>query len=285
VNLEYFDEWVGEDMFIEDIHRYTDNVLQSFIDLTEDKEGFQRARKGAIEERSIGIGTMGYHSYLQSKGYPMQSLSTTYATTKMFKHIRDSLDISNIKLGREKGTARISPSKRNVNVTSIAPTASISTLCNLASPGIDPRMSNIYIAKSNIGSFTIKNKYLEAHLEEIGQNTNKVWKSITKNQGSVQHLDFIEDWDKEIFLTAYEINPHAVVSNVAIMQKYITQGISANLFLPADVHVKTLYDVHVSAWEKGLKSLYYVRSTSLNRANTGNTDRIKLEEDTCLGCA
>ena len=285
VNLEYFDEWVDEELFIEDIHRYTDNVLQSFIDLTEDKEGFQRARKGAIEERSIGIGTMGYHSYLQSKGYPMQSLSTTYVTTKMFKHIRDSLDISNIKLGKEKGTARISPSKRNVNVTSIAPTASISTLCNLASPGIDPRVSNVYVAKTNIGSFTLKNKYLEAHLEKIGYNTSKVWKSITKNQGSVQHLDFIEDWDKEVFLTAYEINPHAIVSNVAIMQKYITQGISANLFLSADVHVKTLYDVHISAWEKGLKSLYYVRSTSLNRANTGNTDRIKLEEDTCLGCA
>jgi ribonucleoside-diphosphate reductase alpha chain len=285
VNLEYFDEWVEEPLFLEDIHRFTDNVLQSFIDLTKDMKGFSKARRGAIEERSIGIGTMGLHSYLQSRNLPMQSLSTQYVIERMFKHIATELDTSNIKLGKEKGTARISPNKRNVNVTSIAPTASISTLCNLASPGIDPRVSNIYVAKTNIGSFTIKNKYLEELLEKLGKNTDDVWKSITKNQGSVQHLDFISDEDKDVFKTAYEINQKAIINNASIMQKYITQGMSTNIFLPADVNVKELYDIHMLAWEKNLKSLYYLRSTSLNRANTHEVARVKLEEDTCLSCA
>ena len=285
VNLEHYDEWVNEEYFLEDIHRYTDNVLQSFIDLTEDKEGFSAARRGAIEERSIGIGTMGYHSYLQAHNLPMQSLSTQYVTTKMFAHIAAGLEDSNILLGYEKGTARISKTRRNVNVTSIAPTASISTLCNLASPGIDPRVSNVYVAKTNIGSYTIKNKYLESKLREYDMNDDATWKSITKNQGSVQHIEWMTPEDKELFKTAYEINQLAIIDNVSIMQKYITQGISCNVFLPADVDVEYLYDVHMRAWREDLKSLYYLRSTSINRANTGHTDRIKLEEDTCLSCA
>jgi len=298
VNLEYYDEWSKDELFLEDIHRFTDNVLQSFIDLTEDKEGFQRARRGAIEERSIGIGVMGYHSYLQAHRLPMQSLSTGYITAKMFKHIDDTLQISNEKLGREKGTARISKYKRNVNVTSIAPTASISTLCNLSSPGIDPRVSNIYTAKTNIGSYTITNKYLEQIMEEYinseagpgntiyqGEWIKEQWKSINKAGGSVQHLAWLSQEDKEVFKTAFEINPMAIIDNVAKMQPHITQGISTNLFLPADIHVKTLYDVHMSAWEKGLKSLYYVRSKSIQRASVGKQDRIELEVDTCLSCS
>ena len=285
VNLEYFDEWEKDEMFLEDIHRFTDNILQAFIDLTEDREGFQKARRGAIEERSIGIGVMGYHSYLQSIGQPMQSLTTSYLTTKIFKHIHSELEKSNKKLGAEKGTARISKDKRNVNVTSIAPTASISTLCNLTSPGIDPRVSNIYTAKSNIGSYTVKNKYLEQLLESKGFNVDSVWKAINKAGGSVQHLSILTAEEKEVFKTAFEINPMAIVSNVSKMQPYITQGISTNLFLPADIYVKTLYDVHIKAWELGLKSLYYVRSKAIHRASIGNVERIKLEEDTCLSCA
>lgn len=298
VNLEYFDEWKTDEKFLEDIHRYTDNILQAFIDLTEGKEGFSKARKGAIEERSIGIGTMGYHSYLQAQNLPYQSLSSTYLTENMFKHIHDGLAKSNRELAMEKGPAEISKTKRNVNVTSIAPTASISTLCNLASPGIDARVSNIYTAKTNIGSYTIVNKHLEKLLNEKCRGLiplkiefeawkESVWKSINKAGGSVQHLDWMSAEDKEVFKTAYEINPMAVTNNVGIMQKYITQGISTNLFLPADINVQVLYDVHVDAWKKGLKSLYYVRSTALNRADVGMTERqgIKLEEDTCLGCA
>ena len=285
VNLEYFHEWKKEEIFLEDIHRYTDNVLQAFIDLTEGKQGFQKARKGALEERSIGIGTMGYHSFLQASGLPMQSLSTKYTTMKMFKHIEEGLKQSNYLLAGQKGKAPISRNLRNVNVTAIAPTASISTLCNLTSPGIDPRVSNIYVAKTNIGSHTIKNKYLEELLEKLEKNTEEVWKSINKNQGSVQHLDWMSDEDKDVFKTAHEINPMAIVENVALMQPHITQGISTNLFLPADINVSTLYNVHMKAWELGLKSLYYVRSQAINRANVSGQDRIKLEEDTCTSCA
>jgi len=295
VNLEYFDEWKTNEKFLEDVHRYTDNVLQAFIDLTEGKEGFYKARKGALEERSIGIGVMGYHSYLQAQNLPYQSLASKYVTESIFKHIHSHLELSNIRLGVEKGTAPISGLNRNVNVTAIAPTASISTLCNLSSPGIDPRVSNVYTAKTNIGSYTIKNKFLDNLIRKyeveyegyIGDFYADAWKSITKAQGSVQHLVWMKDEDKEVFKTAYEINPRAIVDNVSVMQPYITQGISTNLFLPADINVQLLYDTHVEAWKKGLKSLYYVRSTALNRANVGTTERqgIELEKDTCLGCA
>jgi len=303
VNLEHFEEWKNDGMFLEDVHRYTDNVLQAFIDLTEGMKGFEKARKGAIEERSIGIGVMGYHSYLQSKNLPYQSLASTYLTQTMFQHIGLGLEKSNKKLGAEKGTAELSLDNRNVNVTSIAPTASISTLCNLASPGIDPRVSNIYTAKTNIGSYTIKNKYLEkvlwAYLDSkkftVDTKLNgsdfqwmeEQWKSINKHQGSVQHLEWMSDDDKDVFKTSFEINQLAVINNVSQMQPYITQGISCNVFIKGDAQVQYLHDIHMSAWEKGLKSLYYLRSQAVTRASVGNTDRqtIALEADTCLGCA
>lgn len=285
VNLEYFDEWKYDKLFLEDIHRYTDNVLQSFIDLTEDREGFYKARNGALKERSIGIGTMGYHSYLMANSYPVESLAAYYATDMIMRHIHDELQHSNIKLAKEKGAAPLSKDKRNVNVTAIAPTASISTLTSLTSPGVDPRVSNIYVAKSNIGSYTIKNKYLERLLESIDQNTEEVWKSITKYDGSVQHLDILTDEEKEVFKTAYEINPFAIVRNISAMTPHITQGISTNLWLPADTHVSVLYKVHMDAWKKGLKSLYYLRSKAIVSANVAAQERISLEEDTCISCS
>ena len=285
VNLENFYEWEQDDMFLEDIHRYTDNVLQSFIDLTDGKEGFHKARRGALEERSIGIGTMGLHSLFQSQGLPMDSLSAGYLVTKMYSHIAKGLEISNKKLGAEKGPAGISDNNRNVNVTAIAPTASISTLCNLTSPGIDPRVSNIYTAKTNVGSYTIKNKYLVALLKRYDKDTEEVWKSINKYQGSVMHLEWMKQEDKDIFKTAFEIDNRFIVKNTGIMQEYISQGISCNLFLSADIHVGTLYAIHMAAWTSNLKSLYYVRSQAINRASVGEQERIKLEEDTCLGCA
>jgi ribonucleoside-diphosphate reductase alpha chain len=298
VNLEYFEEWKNDEMFLEDIHRYTDNVLQAFIDLTEGKEGFEKARKGAMEERSIGIGVMGYHSYLQSKNLPYQSLSATYLTRTMFQHIGLELEKSNKKLGAEKGTAELSLDNRNINVTSIAPTASISTLCNLSSPGIDPRVSNVYTAKTNIGSYTIKNKFLEKLIEwnlpEFNEDEGLIqewidnqWKSINKHQGSVQHLEWMSQEDKDVFKTSFEINQLAVIDNVSIMQEYITQGISCNVFIKGDAEVQYVHDIHMKAWEKGLKSLYYLRSQAVTRASVGNTDRqtIALEADTCLSCS
>lgn len=288
VNIEYYDEWKNYEKFLEDIHRYTDNILSEFIRLTKDKEGFEKARYGAINERSIGIGVMGYHSYLQARNLPYSSLSSTYLTKEIFSHIDRELEASNLKLSIEKGPAVLSETKRNINVTSIAPTASISTLCDLASPGIDARISNIYVAKTNIGSYTIKNKYLERLLDEkYGMNTDEVWSAMIKAGGSVQGFEWMDEEDKDTYRTAYEIPPMSIVNNVSIMQKHITQGISTNLFLPADINVQLLYDVHVEAWKKDLKSLYYVRSKAINRASVGSTDRqvIELEKDTCLGCA
>lgn len=285
LNLEYYDEWKENPMFIEDIHRFTDNILQSFIDLTEGMEGFEKARHSAIQERSIGIGYMGYHSLLQKKNLPYEALATYYLTEQIGKHVASELQKSNNVLAKEKGTAPISKTKRNVHTMAVAPTASISTLCGLASQGIDPRVSNVYTAKTKIGSYTIKNKYLEETLEKYGKNTEDVWRDILQHQGSVQQLAWMGKEDKEVFKTAYEINPFAIIRNIATLTPNVSQGISTNIFLPADVSKQVLYDVHIAAWEKGLKTLYYLRSTSINRATTGQVNRIELEKDTCIGCA
>lgn len=294
LNLEYFDEWENDSQFIEDVHRYTDNILQSFIDLTKNKEGFEKARKGAIEERSIGIGVMGYHSLLQKKNLPLDCLSAKYLTDKVFSHIALRLASSNRTLAAEKGSAPISSDRRNVNTMAIAPTASISTLCNLSSPGIDPRISNVYTVKTNIGSYTIRNKYLHKKILEESKHyidkeawIEEQWKSIIKHDGSVQHLEWMDQDTKDVFKTAFEIDQLYIIDNVAIMQKYVSQGISTNLFIPSDIHVNLLYKIHMEAWKQELKGLYYVRSFAKNRANVRATDRkeIKIEEDTCRGCA
>lgn len=285
LNLEYYDEWKDNEMFIEDIHRFTDNILQSFIDLTEGLEGFDKARYSAIQERSIGIGYMGYHSLLQKRGLPYEALASYYLTEQIGKYVHRKLSKSNILLAKEKGTATISKTKRNVHTMAVAPTASISTLCNLTSQGIDPRISNVYTAKTKIGSYTIKNKFLEEVLEKHGMNTDDVWRDILQHQGSVQHLTWMSDEDREVFKTAYEINPFAIIRNISTLVPNVSQGISTNIFLPADTSKQVLYDVHIAAWEKGLKTLYYLRSKSINRASTGQVNRIELEKDTCIGCA
>ena len=278
MNLEYWDEFKDNEQFFEDIHTFTDNVLQRFIDDTKDMEGFERVRRSAIKERSIGIGVMGFHQYLQSKGLPFGSLSSTYINESIFSTIHSQFKKSNIFLGAVKGPNPMSLTKRNTHVTAVAPTASISTLCNLSSPGIDPRVANIYTAKTNIGSYTIRNKFLEKALVAYGHNDEATWKSILKNQGSVQHLDFMGDTDKEIFKTAYEIDNQWVVQYATARAPYIDQGVSTNLFLPADINVQKLHDLHVQAWRDGAKSLYYLRSTALNRATIEDTER------ECLSC-
>jgi ribonucleoside-diphosphate reductase alpha chain len=287
INLEYYDEWKDDEQFFYDIHLFLDNVLEDFINLTKGKEGFEKARRTAMEERSIGIGVMGYHSMLQKNGLPYDSLSAKYLTANVFSKISEKFKETNKKLAFIKGTAPLSDTKRNVHVTAVAPTASIGKLCGLTSPGIDPRISNIYTDKSKIGTYTIKNKYLEQALEEYGMNTDEVWRSIIEHEGSVQHLDLPENV-KDVFKTAYEINPHYIIENVSKMTPNIDQGISTNLFIPADIDVYTLYKLHMDAWKKGLKSLYYVRSKAIQRASTGNIGRvnlIELEKDACVSCA
>lgn len=277
VNAKYYEEWKDDELFIEDIHRFTDNVLSEFIAKATGVEGFEKAVNSATLERSIGIGVMGYHDLLQSKMLPYDSLSSKYLTRALFKNIKEKLIISNAKLGKEKGTCKISKINRNTHLMAVAPTASISTLCELSSQGIDPRLANIYTAKTNIGSYTIKNKFLEEALDKINMNTEEVWKSILDNKGSILHLD-ISNEIKDVFLTGYEIDNRHIVDNVSIMQEYVCQGISTNLFLPADANIEYVMRVHIEAWKKGLKSLYYVRSNALNKATISNLDR------ECLSC-
>ena len=277
VNARYYEEWKDDKLFIEDIHRFTDNVLSEFIAKATGVKGFEKAVNSATLERSIGIGVMGYHDLLQSKMLPYDSLSSKYLTRALFKNIKEKLIISNAKLGKEKGTCKISKVNRNTHLMAVAPTASISTLCGLSSQGIDPRLANIYTAKTNIGSYTIKNKFLEEALDKINMNTEEVWKSILDNKGSILHLD-ISNEIKDVFLTGYEIDNRHIVDNVSIMQEYVCQGISTNLFLPADANIEYVMRIHIEAWKKGLKSLYYVRSNALNKATISNLDR------ECLSC-
>ena len=277
VNARYFEEWKDDDLFIEDIHRFTDNVLSEFIAKATGVKGFEKAVNSATLERSIGIGVMGYHDLLQSKMLPYDSLSSKYLTRALFKNIKEKLIISNAKLGKEKGTCKISKINRNTHLMAVAPTASISTLCGLSSQGIDPRLANIYTARTNIGSYTIKNKFLEEALDKINMNTEEVWKSILDNKGSILHLD-IPNEIKDVFLTGYEIDNRHIVDNVSIMQEDVCQGISTNIFLPADATIEYVMRVHIEAWKKGLKSLYYVRSNALNKATISNLDR------ECLSC-
>ena len=280
MNLEYWDEYKDNIQFFEDIHRYTDNVLQSYIELTEGEEGHSATRRAAMNERSIGIGTMGFHQYLQSKGLPYGCLSSDYINKSIFTTIHDMFNETNVTLGNEKGTCPISTDHRNTHVTAVAPTASISTLCNLSSQGIDPRVANAYTAKTNIGSYQIRNKFLQQKLEtdyDI-KDMEAVWKSIVQHGGSVQHFDWMEDEDKEVYLTAYEIDQTWTINYSAVRAPWIDQGISTNLFLAADVDVAVLHNLHYQAWKKGVKSLYYLRSTALNRAS------VKSQERECLSC-
>ena len=276
-NARYYEEWKDDELFIEDIHRFTDNVLSEFIAKATGVKGFEKAVNSATLERSIGIGVMGYHDLLQSKMLPYDSLSSKYLTRALFKNIKEKLIISSAKLGKEKGTCKISKINRNTHLMAVAPTASISTLCGLSSQGIDPRLANIYTAKTNIGSYTIKNKFLEEALDKINMNTEEVWKSILDNKGSILHLD-ISNEIKDVFLTGYEIDNRHIVDNVSIMQEDVCQGISTNIFLPADASIEYVMRVHIEAWKKGLKSLYYVRSNALNKATISNLDR------ECLSC-
>ena len=252
-NARYYEEWKDDELFIEDIHRFTDNVLSEFIAKATGVKGFEKAVNSATLERSIGIGVMGYHDLLQSKMLPYDSLSSKYLTRALFKNIKEKLITSNAKLGKEKGTCKISKVNRNTHLMAVAPTASISTLCGLSSQGIDPRLANIYTAKTNIGSYTIKNKFLEEALDKINMNTEEVWKSILDNKGSILHLD-ISNKIKDVFLTGYEIDNRHIVDNVSIMQEYVCQGISTNLFLPADANIEYVMRVHIEAEKKGLKS-------------------------------
>ena len=289
LNLEYFDEWSQDEMFIEDIIRMLDNTLSVFI--KDAPLTMIKAVNSAKSERSIGLGTMGFHSYLQKIGVALQSPMSMGPNLKIFKHIKKKCDAANFLLGKERGEAPDlkGSGKRFSHMTAIAPNASSSIICGNTSPSIEPLRANAFTQKTLSGSFLIKNKYLEKLLEEKGKNTKDVWKSIISSRGSVDSLGFLTPQEKNVFKTAIEIDQAWLVDLAAERQKYICQAQSLNLFFPPDVNVRRLNNVHKRAWHKGLKTLYYCRSEAIKRAENISLKierkvRQDNDEEECVMC-
>jgi ribonucleoside-diphosphate reductase alpha chain len=268
LNLETYFEWHEHPMFIEDVMRFLDNVLQGFID---DASGeFERATYSAMRERSVGLGVMGFHSFLQANNIPLESVMAKVWNKKMFKHIRAGCDAASVTLAEERGAcpdaADFGIKERFSNKLAIAPTASISIICGGASPGIEPVAANVFMHKTLSGSFSVRSPYLQKVLAQKGRDDEDTWTSITLNQGSVQHLDFFDDHEKAVFKTAFELDQRWLVEHAADRAPYICQSQSLNIFLPGDVHKRDLHQIHMMAWKRGVKTLYYCRSLSIQRA-------------------
>ena len=273
LNIEKYDEWKDDKIFIEDVMRFLDNVMSDFINRAPDS--FSNAKYSAMRERSVGLGVMGLHSFFQQKNIPFGSVMSKVWNQKIFKHIQDRADQASVKLAEERGSCpdaeEYGIKERFSNKTAIAPTASISVICGGASPGIEPIAANSYTHKTLSGSFNVRNKYLAKILEKHEKNDDETWSSITTNQGSVSHLDFLTDIEKDTFKTAFEIDQRWIVELGADRTPNISQAQSINVFVPADIHKKDLHQIHFQAWKKGLKSLYYCRSKSIQRAENVNT--------------
>lgn len=269
LNQLYYDEWSKDPLFIEDCVRYTDNILQDFIDNAPDE--LSRAKFSAAQERSLGIGVMGFHSYLQSKNIPFASAMAKSINMRMGKHIKAGCDAATEKLAYEKGpcpdAAKHGVMRRNANVTAIAPTASVSIICGTVSPSMELWSANAFTQKTLSGSFQVRNQFLEILLEERGLNTPEVWSSIVTNEGSVQHLDGLTDYEKEVYRTAFEEDQRWVLEHAKTRQEFVDQMISTNIFVRANVHKVELTALHIMAWRMGLKSMYYLRSKSVRRAD------------------
>ncbi|MDF2367212.1 ribonucleoside-diphosphate reductase subunit alpha [Sneathiella sp.] len=268
LNLEKYDEWQGQDGFIEDVMLFLDNVLQDFIDRAPDE--MARAKYAAMRERSVGLGVMGFHSFLQAKRVPLESVMAKVWNRKIFTHIQRGVDAASKSLADLRGAcpdaADYGFNERFSNKTAIAPTASISIICGGASPGIEPAAANSYTHKTLSGSFNVRNPHLKALLKDKGQDNEDVWSSITVKEGSVQHLDFLDDHEKDVFKTAFELDQRWIIELAADRTPMIDQSQSVNIFLPADVHKRDLHQIHFMAWKQGVKSLYYCRSKSMQRA-------------------
>ena len=268
LNLEKFLEWQDHPTIIEDTLRFLDNVLSDFIDKAPDS--MARARYSAMRERSVGLGVMGFHSFLQGMGVPFESVMAKVWNRRMFQHVKRGADAASQKLARERGpcpdAADYGIMERFSNKIAIAPTASISIICGGTSPGIEPLPSNAYTHKTLSGSFPVRNPHLQALLTERDRNDEETWTSIVMHGGSVQHLDVLNDQEKAVFKTAFELDQRWVVDLAADRTPFICQSQSLNVFIPANVHKRDLHQIHFQAWKKGVKSLYYCRSMSIQRA-------------------
>lgn len=295
VNLEHYNEWKDTNM-IGDLTRFLDNVLQFFIDNAPDE--IARARYSATQERSLGLGAMGLHSYLQRNAIPFESEEAVRANMAVSEHIYAQAVAESLRMGEERGEApdMKGTGRRNAHMLAIAPNANSSMIVD-TSPSIEPWKANAFTSRTRVGSHLNKNKYLEEILEEMGKNTEEVWTSIITNGGSVQHLDFLDPIVKDIYKTAIELDQNWVIRLAGDRQKNIDQGQSLNLFFPAGADKAYLHKVHFAAWEQGCKGLYYLRTETSNRAEnvSEKVEREKLdnivaelntEEDqnSCLSC-
>ena len=287
VNLEKFDDWSKAPAFIEDLIRMLDNVLEFFIRNAPDTLG--KARYSAMMERSVGLGAMGFHSLLQSKGIPFESALATSVNRQVFGHIAREARATTLKLAQERGPCPDAKGemRRNMHLTAIAPNASSSILCG-TSASIEPERANAFTQKTQSGSWLVRNRHLGAVLEQYGRNDEDTWQSIILNKGSVQHLAFLSEHEKDVFKTAMEIDQRWIIEHAAQRGEFIDQSQSVNLFFPADAQISYLHYVHFLAWKQGLKSLYYLRSEAVKRADAVSIkfDRVAMEntEAVCLSC-
>ena len=287
VNLEYYDEWKKVPAFIPDLIRMLDNVLESFIQNA--PQQLERAKFSALRERSLGLGAMGFHAYLQKNGISFESPLASAINYEMFDSIKSQAQNTTEQLAVERGACPDddSCSVRNTHLLAIAPNASSSIICGNTSPSIEPFRANAYTQKTKSGSYLQKNKFLEEVLEKYEQNNESTWKSIVTNKGSVQHLEFLSEEEKEVFKTAVEINQSWVIEHAAQRQEFICQSQSVNLFFPPDVNKGELHNIHMLAWAKNMKTLYYLRSEAISRAdNVSNKIKreIIFEQQDCLSC-
>jgi ribonucleoside-diphosphate reductase alpha chain len=300
LNLEYYDDWKNDRLFLRDVAEMLDNVLQHFIDNAPDS--ISRARFSATRERSIGIGALGWHAYLQRNNIPWESALAVSTNHKIFGYIRGALNNANVEIGRVRGEApdAMGTGQRFSHLMAIAPNASSSIIMGNTSPSIEPYRANAYRQDTLSGSHLTKNKWLDKIIKEKCEENNKldyseVWSSIIANDGSVQHLEFIDQWTKDVFKTSMEIDQRWLVQHAADRQVYIDQAQSVNLFFRPDSHLKYLHAVHFQAWKQGLKTLYYCRSEKIGKADkvSKKIERKVIEEidmkalaseDVCLAC-
>jgi len=300
LNLEYFDEWKNDKLFLRDTAEMLDNVLQYFIDNAPDV--ISRAKFSAERERSIGIGALGFHAYLQRNSLAWESALATSANNRMFKHIREGLDEANLQLGKERGEALdcVGTGRRFAHVMAVAPNASSSILMGNTSPSVEPFRANAYRQDTLSGSYLNKNKHLDKIIKEkcdadTELDYNEIWSSIIANDGSIQHLEFLDDWTKSVYKTSMEIDQRWLIDHAAHRQIYIDQAQSINLFFRPDANVKYLHAVHFQAWKQKLKTLYYCRSEKLAKADkvSKKIERQVIEEidlkalateEVCLAC-
>ena len=296
LNLEYYDDWKNDKLFLKDVAEMLDNVLQYFIDTA--PSTIKRARYSASRERSIGIGALGWHALLQRKNTPWESAMATGLNKQIFAHIRSSLDKANQQLGKERGEAPDAEGTGNrfSHLMAIAPNASSSILMGNTSPSIEPFRANAYRQDTLSGSHLHKNQYLDKIIKEKANDKyDEIWSSIIANDGSVQHLDILDDWTKDVFKTSMEIDQRWVVQHAADRQEYIDQAQSLNVFFRPDSNIKYVHAVHFQAWKQKLKTMYYCRSDKIAKADKVSKRiereviaeidlKAMTEGETCLAC-